>query len=230
MLSGLGDAARIKAARDQISKDFGVRVAYSSANMRDPRSIEQMVQVAEDELGHVDILVNNAGVHEAAAAVEKLPVEKWDSVIATNLTSYFHAIRTALPPMKKRNWGRIINIASTYGLVASVDKSAYIAAVHGVIGLTKAVALENAKTSVTCNAICPGWVLTRLTEKQIADEAARESISVAEAKASMLADQQPSHEFVTIEQIGALTTFLCSNGAVEMRGVALPLDGGWTAQ
>jgi 3-hydroxybutyrate dehydrogenase len=162
--------------------------------------------------------------------VEDFPGERWDAVIAINLSSNFHAIRAVLPGMRERNWGRIVNIASAHGLVASVEKSAYVAAKHGVIGLTKVVALETATTGITCNAICPGWVLTPLVEKQIRDRAARERIPVEQATREMLAEKQPSLAFATPEQIGALTVFLCSDAAAEIRGTALPVDGGWTAQ
>jgi 3-hydroxybutyrate dehydrogenase len=188
-----------------------------------------MVKAAEEQLGTVDILVNNAGIQHTAP-VETFPRERWDAVIAINLSSAFHAIQAALPGMKRRNWGRIVNIASTHGLIASVEKSAYVAAKHGVLGLTKTVALETARTGITCNAICPGWVLTPLVQKQIDARAAREGISLEQAKRDLLAEKQPSGEFATPEQIGALCVFLCSDGAAQMRGVALPVDGGWLAQ
>jgi 3-hydroxybutyrate dehydrogenase len=180
-------------------------------------------------MGHVDILVNNAGIQHTAP-IENFPIDRWDAIIAINLSSNFYAIRAVIPQMRERNWGRIINIASAHGLVASINKAAYVAAKHGVVGLTKVVALETARTGITCNAICPGWVLTPLVEKQIQDRAAREKISVAEAKTDLLAEKQPSHEFATADQIGALAVFLCSESAVEIRGAALPVDGGWTAQ
>ncbi len=188
-----------------------------------------MIEAATRELGQVDILVNNAGIQHTAP-IESFPFDRWDAVIAINLSSNFHAIRAVIPQMRKRNWGRIINIASTHGLVASVEKAAYVAAKHGVLGLTKVVALETATTGITCNAICPGWVLTPLVDKQIRERAAREKISVDRAKTELLSEKQPSHEFATPQQIGALTVFLCSEAAAQIRGAALPVDGGWTAQ
>jgi 3-hydroxybutyrate dehydrogenase len=188
-----------------------------------------MIDAATRDMGCVDILVNNAGI-QYTAPIEAFPPERWDAVIAINLSSNFHAIRAVIPQMRQRNWGRIINIASAHGLVASVEKAAYVAAKHGVVGLTKVVALETATTGVTCNAICPGWVLTPLVEKQIEERAARENISIDEAKGNLLADKQPSREFATPEQIGALVVFLCSDAAAQIRGAVLPVDGGWTAQ
>jgi 3-hydroxybutyrate dehydrogenase len=175
------------------------------------------------------VLVNNAGIQHVAP-IEEFPDERWDAVIAINLSANFHAIKAALPQMRKRGWGRIINIASAHGLVASTDKVAYVTAKHGVVGLTKVVALETAGTAITCNAICPGWVLTPLVQKQIDDLAAREKIAQAEAKRRLLAEKQPSGEFVTTEQIGALALYLCSEAAAQIRGAALSIDGGWTAQ
>jgi 3-hydroxybutyrate dehydrogenase len=206
-----------------------VKVGYSAADMSNPAEVAGMVEQATRELGRVDILVNNAGIQHTAT-VEEFPAEKWDAIIAINLSSNFHAIRAVLPQMKKRNWGRIINIASTHGLVASTQKAAYVAAKHGVLGLTKVVALETATTGITCNAICPGWVLTPLVQRQIDELAARERISADAAQARLLGEKQPSLEFATPEQIGALVVFLCSDAAAQIRGVALPVDGGWTAQ
>jgi 3-hydroxybutyrate dehydrogenase len=188
-----------------------------------------MVTQTSGELGGVDILVNNAGIQHVAP-VEDFPPEKWDAVIAINLSAAFHATRAALPQMKARNWGRIINIASTHGLVASAQKAAYVAAKHGIVGLTKVVALETATTGVTCNAICPGWVLTPLVQKQIGDRAARENLSLDVAKSKLLGEKQPSLEFATPDEIGATALFLCSPAATQIRGIALPVDGGWTAQ
>jgi 3-hydroxybutyrate dehydrogenase len=229
MLNGFGEAAAIETVRAQIANDFGVKAGFNPADMAKPAEIERMVEAATGELGRVDILVNNAGI-QYTAPVESFPVERWDAVIAINLSSNFHAIRAALPHMRKRNWGRIINIASTHGLVASMEKSAYVAAKHGVLGLTKTVALETATTGITCNAICPGWVLTPLVQKQIDDRAAREGIEVNQAKYELLAEKQPSLEFVTPEQLGAFAVFLCSDAAEQIRGQALAMDGGWTAQ
>jgi 3-hydroxybutyrate dehydrogenase len=229
MLNGFGDAAEIEALRAALAKEFDIKVAYNGADMSKPDEIHEMVKAAVEELGSVEILVNNAGIQHTAP-VETFPADRWDAVIAINLSSAFHAIQAALPGMKRRNWGRIVNIASTHGLIASVEKSAYVAAKHGVLGLTKTVALETAKTGITCNAICPGWVLTPLVQKQIDARAAREAIALEQAKRDLLAEKQPSGEFATPEQIGALCVFLCSEAAAQMRGAALPVDGGWLAQ
>ena len=196
MLNGFGEAATIERERANISKDFGVRATFNSADLAKPLEVQQMVEAATRELGKVDILVNNAGIQHTAP-VEDFPVDRWDAVIAINLSANFHAIRAVIPQMRQRNWGRIINIASTHGLVASVEKAAYVAAKHGVVGLTKVVALETATSGITCNAICPGWVLTPLVEKQINERASREKISVDQAKADLLSEKQPSHEFAT---------------------------------
>ena len=202
MLNGFGEASAIENERDQIFKDFGVRTAFNPADLSKPTEVVQMIEAATRELGQVDILVNNAGIQHTAP-IESFPIDRWDAVIAINLSSNFHAIRAVIPQMRKRNWGRIINIASTHGLVASMEKAAYVAAKHGVLGLTKVVALETATTGITCNAICPGWVLTPLVDKQIRERAAREKISVDQAKAELLSEKQPSHEFATPEQIDA---------------------------
>jgi 3-hydroxybutyrate dehydrogenase len=229
MLNGFGDAAQIEALRAGMAKEFGVRVAFSSADISKPAQIQDMVRRATEELGSVDILVNNAGIQHTSP-VDEFPDDRWDAVISINLSSNFHAIKAVLPQMKSRNWGRIVNIASVHGLVASKEKVAYVAAKHGVIGLTKVVALETAKTGITCNAICPGWVLTPLVQKQIDDRAQREGIPVDRAKSELLAEKQPSGEFATPEQMGALCVFLCSDAAAQMRGAALPVDGAWLAQ
>lgn len=229
VLNGFGEARAIDALRSSISKEFGVLVAYSAADMKKPDDIIEMVALAEREFGALDILVNNAGIQHTAP-VHEFPIEAWNDIVKVNLTAAFLAIRAAMGGMMRRNWGRIVNIASTHGLVASVEKSAYVAAKHGILGLTKVVALETARTGVTCNAICPGWVLTPLVQKQIDDRAARESIPVEKAKLELVSEKQPSHEFVTPEQIGALAVFLCSEAAAQIRGVTLSIDGGWTAQ
>jgi 3-hydroxybutyrate dehydrogenase len=229
MLNGFGDAKEIEQLRAGLAAEFKVKVVFNGADLSKPPQIRDMIAAATGELGAVDILVNNAGIQHTAP-VEDFDDGRWDAVIAINLSSNFHAIKAVLPQMKKRNWGRIINIASVHGLVASVQKAAYIAAKHGVVGLTKVVALENATTAITCNAICPGWVLTPLVQKQIDDRAAREGIPVERAKTDLLAEKQPSLEFATPEQIGALTVFLCSEAAAQIRGAALPVDGGWLAQ
>jgi 3-hydroxybutyrate dehydrogenase len=191
--------------------------------------IESMFAYAQSEFGGVDILVNNAGIQHVAA-IEDFPVEKWDAIIAINLTSAFHTTRLALPGMKQKNWGRIINVASVHGLVGSAQKSAYVASKHGIVGFTKVTALETALTGVTCNAICPGWVLTPLVQKQVDDRAARDGVSGEASKKALLAEKQPSHEFVTPEELGALAVFFCSPAGAQVRGVAWNMDGGWTAQ
>jgi 3-hydroxybutyrate dehydrogenase len=229
VLNGFGEAAAIDNQRAQIARDFDVRAAFDPADISRPADIARMIATTTRELGRVDILVNNAGIQHVAP-IESFPPERWDAVLAINLSSNFHAIRAVLPQMRERNWGRIINIASTHGLVASAGKAAYVAAKHGVIGLTKVVALETARSGITCNAICPGWVLTPLVEKQISERAAREKIPVSQAKEELLAEKQPSGEFATPEQMGALAVFLCSEAAAQIRGAALPVDGGWTAQ
>jgi 3-hydroxybutyrate dehydrogenase len=229
MLNGFGDAAQIEALRAGLAKEFGVKVGFSGADISKPEQIRAMVEQATKQLGSVDILVNNAGIQHTAP-VDEFPEDRWDAVISINLSSNFHAIKAVLPQMKARNWGRIVNIASVHGLVASKEKSAYVAAKHGVIGLTKTVALEMAGTGVTCNAICPGWVLTPLVQKQIDARAEREGIPVDQAKSDLLAEKQPSGEFATPEQMGALCVFLCSDAAAQIRGAALPVDGAWLAQ
>ena len=229
MLNGFGDASAVERERSGIGKEFGVRAAFHPADLAKPSEIAQMVDAAVKEFGQIDIVVNNAGIQHTAP-VEQFPPDRWDAVIAINLSANFHTIRAAIPHMRRHNWGRVINIASTHGLVASVEKSAYVAAKHGVIGLTKVVALETAATGITCNAICPGWVLTPLVQKQIDDRASRENISVDQAKADLLSEKQPSHEFATPGQLGALAVFLCTDAAAQITGAALPVDGGWTAQ
>jgi 3-hydroxybutyrate dehydrogenase len=225
MLNGFGDS---EAALAQVRKlDPGV--VYHGADMSKPEQIADLVAACEKQLGRCDILVNNAGIQHVAN-VEDFPIEKWDSIIAINLSSAFHAMRAALPGMKARGWGRVINIASAHGLVASAGKSAYVAAKHGIVGLTKAAALECATTGVTVNAICPGWVLTPLVQKQVDDRAAREGVSVDEAKRRLLGEKQPSLQFTTPEELGELAVFLCSPAANNVRGVAWAVDGGWTAQ
>jgi 3-hydroxybutyrate dehydrogenase len=228
LLNGFGTAAEIGALRKAIAA-LGRKVSYSAADMSKPGEVAAMVEDAVRDFGCVDILVNNAGIQHTAP-VEEFPPEKWDAIVAINLSAAFHAIRAALPHMKQRGWGRIINVASAHGLVASVNKAAYVAAKHGLLGLTKVVALETAAGGVTCNAICPGWVLTPLVQKQIDELAAREKLAPEAAKAKLLGEMQPSLEFATPDQIGALAVFLCSEGAAQIRGAALPVDGGWVAQ
>ena len=229
MLNGLGNASEIEKVRAKLASDHGVRVAYSPADMASPSEIAGMVDLATREFGSVDILVNNAGIQHTAP-VQEYPLERWNAVIAINLSAAFLAIQASLDQMLRRDWGRIINMASTHGLVASVHKAAYVAAKHGIIGLTKVVALETATTGVTCNAICPGWVLTPLVSKQIDDLATRDRLTASEARMRLLAEKQPSLEFATPEQVAAAAVFLCSDAAAQIRGIALPVDGGWTAQ
>jgi 3-hydroxybutyrate dehydrogenase len=229
MLNGFGPADEIERLRSGLAAEFKAKVAFSGADISKPEQIREMVAQATRELGAVDVLVNNAGIQHTAP-VEAFPDERWDAVIAINLSSNFHAIKAVLPQMKQRDFGRIVNIASVHGLVASVQKVAYVAAKHGVVGLTKVVALETAGSNITCNAICPGWVLTPLVQKQIDERAEREGIPVERAKMDLLAEKQPSLEFATPEQIGALTVFLCSDAAAQINGAALPVDGGWLAR
>jgi len=225
VLNGFGEFEPAKAA----IKALGVKVGYHGADMSKPVEIEAAMAYADKEFGGVDILVNNAGIQHVAL-VEDFPVDRWDAIIAINLSSTFHTTRLAMPGMRKKDWGRVINIASAHGLVASAQKSAYVAAKHGIVGFTKAVALETATTGVTVNAICPGWVLTPLVQKQVDARAAKDGIDDAEAKRRLLADKQPSLQFTTPEELGALAVFLCSPAADNVRGVAWAVDGGWTAQ
>ncbi len=208
---------------------LGVKTLYHGADMSKPTEIEALMQAVAASFGRVDIVVNNAGIQHVAN-VQDFPVDKWDAIIAINLTSAFHTSRLALPAMLKANWGRIINIASAHGLVASAQKSAYVAAKHGLVGLTKVTALETATTGVTCNAICPGWVLTPLVQKQVDAKAQALGVSNDEAKKLLLGEKQPSMEFTTPEELGALAVFLCGDAARNVRGVAWQVDGGWTAQ
>ena len=225
VLNGFGDSEGPKA---EIAA-LGVKVAYHSADMSKVSDIEAMMKFAADTFGRVDILVNNAGIQHVAK-IEDFPVERWDAIMAINLSSAFHATRLALPAMKASNWGRIINVASIHGLVGSAEKSAYVAAKHGVVGLTKVTALENATTGVTCNAICPGWVLTPLVQKQVDAKAAAMGLSNEEAKKVLLQEKEPSMEFTTPEELGDLAVFFCSSAGNNVRGVAWNMDGGWTAQ
>jgi 3-hydroxybutyrate dehydrogenase len=225
VLNGFGE---VDAPRAEVAA-LGVRVGYHGADMGKPAEIEAMIKMAEAEFGGVDILVNNAGIQHVAN-VEDFPVERWDAVIAINLSSAFHTMRLALPGMKARNWGRILNVASVHGLVGSAQKSAYVASKHGIVGLTKAVALETATTGVTVNAICPGWVLTPLVQKQVDARAVKEGVDIEEAKRRLLAEKEPSLQFTTAEELGELAVFLCSPAAGNVRGVAWNMDGGWAAQ
>ena len=225
VLNGFGD---VEAPRAEVAA-LGVQVGYHGADMSKPADIEAMVEYANQTFGGVDILVNNAGIQHVAR-VENFPVERWDAIIAINLSSAFHATRLVLPAMRAKNWGRIINVASIHGLVASAEKSAYVAAKHGVVGLTKVTALENATTGVTCNAICPGWVLTPLVQKQVDAKAAALNISNEEAIKVLLGEKEPSMQFTTPEELGALAVFFCSPAGNNVRGVAWNMDGGWVAQ
>jgi len=225
ILNGFGDS---DAPQAQVAA-LGGKVGYHAADMTQPAAIADLFAYAERDFGGVDILVNNAGI-QFVAPVEEFPIERWDAIIAINLSSAFHTTRLAIPGMRARNWGRVVNVASAHGLVASAQKSAYVAAKHGIVGFTKAVALETATTGVTVNAICPGWVLTPLVQKQIDDRAAREGISVEKAKLDLLGEKQPSLQFTTPEQLGELAVYLCSPAADNVRGVAWAVDGGWTAQ
>ncbi|MBZ4211819.1 MAG: 3-hydroxybutyrate dehydrogenase [Comamonadaceae bacterium] len=225
VLNGFGD---VQGPTAEVAA-LGVQVAYHGADMSKPAEIEAMMQFAAERFGRVDILVNNAGIQHVAR-IENFPVERWDAIIAINLSSAFHATRLALPAMKAANWGRIINVASVHGLVASAEKSAYVTAKHGVVGLTKVTALENATTGVTCNAICPGWVLTPLVQKQVDAKAAALGLSDAEASSLLLGEKEPSQQFTTPEELGALAVFFCSAAGNNVRGVAWNMDGGWTAQ
>ncbi len=229
VFNGFGDAQQIEKLYNNVGREFEVQTAYHNADMSKPDEIAAMMQYAQEKFGGVDILVNNAGIQHVAN-IEDFPAEKWDSILAINLTSAFHTTRLALPGMKQKNWGRIINLASVHGLVGSAQKSAYVAAKHGLVGLTKVTALETAHTGVTCNAICPGWVLTPLVQKQVDDRAAKDGLSNDAAKKALLAEKQPSGEFVTPEELGALAVFFCSPAGAQVRGVAWNMDGGWTAQ
>jgi 3-hydroxybutyrate dehydrogenase len=229
VLNGFGDAKEIEALRRDLQKKAGVKATYSAADMSKPAEIAAMIAEAQAHFGAVDILVNNAGIQHVSP-VESFPADKWDQIITINLTAVFHGIRAALPGMRAKGWGRIVNIASVHGLVASIHKAAYVAAKHGVIGLTKVVALEAAGQGITCNAICPGWVLTPLVAKQIETRAQEQGMTFDEAKIDLVQEKQPSKDFVTTEQIGAMTCFLCSDSAAQITGVALNIDGGWLAQ
>ncbi|MBA3478716.1 MAG: 3-hydroxybutyrate dehydrogenase [Lautropia sp.] len=229
VINGFGDAGGIARLVASIAGEHSVQAVFESGDLSKVADIENLMKRCADVHGGVDILINNAGIQHVSR-IEDFPVERWDAVIALNLSAVFHATRLALPGMRQRGWGRIINIASAHGLVASAEKSAYVAAKHGVVGLTKTTALETATTGITCNAICPGWVLTPLVQKQIDVRMKEKSITPEQAKAQLLGEKQPSQEFVTTEQIGEMAAFLCSPGADQVRGVAWAIDGGWTAQ
>jgi 3-hydroxybutyrate dehydrogenase len=229
MLNGLGDQNVIDKLRDDLAAKTGVKIAYHPADMTRPAEIADLVAATQAQLGSVDILVNNAGIQHVAR-VENFPLDKWDAIIAVNLSASFHTIRAALPLMKQRGWGRIINIASTHGLVASTHKIAYVAAKHGLVGLTKVMGIECADTGVTCNAICPGFVSTPLALAQIATKAKADNISMDQASHLLIGEKQPQVQFTKVEQIAGLAVFLASDTASNMQGTALVSDGGWTAQ
>jgi 3-hydroxybutyrate dehydrogenase len=229
MLNGLGDPVKIEATRSGLESECGVTVRYHGADMTKPDEIASLVDTTAAAFGTVDILVNNAGIQHTAA-VEEFPPDRWGAIIAINLSSSFYTIHHAVPFMRKSGWGRIINVASVHGLVASVNKAAYVSAKHGLVGLTKVVALETAGSGITSNAICPGWTRTELIEPQIIARAEALGVDVEAGGRSMLAEKQPSQQFVSIEQLGQLVLFLCSPGADQITGTAIPIDGGWTAQ
>lgn len=228
VLNGLGVASEIGRTREQIATEFGIKVSYSPADMTKPKSIAEMIAAIIAESGRLDILINNAGIQHVAP-LDQFPVEKWDQILAVNLTSAFHTTRLALPAMRRNGFGRIINIASAHGLVGSSFKAAYVAAKHGILGLTKVTALETAEQGITCNAICPGYVYTPLVEAQIDGQAKAHGISRDEVIRDVLLAQQPNKRFATVEEIGALAVFLSTDAGASITGIALPVDGGWTA-
>jgi len=229
LLNGFGEAVAIESARAALEREHGVRVLYHPADVARAEQVRDLVDFAVDRFGGVDILCNNAGVQHTAA-LESFPAEQWDRILAINLSAAFHAAQRALPHMRRRGWGRIINIASVHGLVASLHKAAYVASKHGLVGLTRVVALETAGTGITCNAICPGWTRTELVERQIVARAAQAGVGVETAAQAILAEKQPSRQFVRVEGIAQLAVFLCSDAAAQITGAALPIDGGWLAQ
>ena len=229
ILNGFGDAAEIEVLRAQIASDFGVTVRYDGADLSHQSQIETMMSKTLEEFKCIDILVNNAGI-QFVAPIDEFPVEKWNAILAINLTATFHTVRLALPAMKANGWGRIVNIASAHALVASPFKSAYVAAKHGIAGLTKTVALEVATHGITMNAVCPGYVWTPLVQRQIPDTAKARGITEQQVIDEVLLKAQPTKKFVTIEQVAALAVFLASDAAASITGTVLPIDGGWTAQ
>ena len=228
MLNGFGDAGEIEKLRAGLSQEFKIRVAYDGADLSKPDQVAAIVKKTETELGSLDVLVNNAGI-QFVAPIEEFPEAKWESIIAINLSAVFYGMRAAIPGMKRRKWGRIINIASAHGLVASPFKVAYVAAKHGVVGATKVAAVELANNGITVNAICPGWVLTPLVQRQLEDRAKQAGTDVETEKKKMLEETQPMLKFTTPEEIGALAVFLCSDAAATITGVPLSIDGGWVA-
>ena len=228
MLNGFGDAAAIEALRNRLAADHGVKVAYSGADMSKPAEIRAMIAHAARDLGGVDILVNNAGIQHVAPITD-FPDDKWDQIIAINMSSVFHACKAAVPMMRAKGWGRVVNIASAHGLVASPFKSAYVTAKHGVVGFTKVLGLETAKEGITCNAICPGYVRTPLVEKQVGDQAKVHGIPRERVIAEVILKPQPTGRFVEIDEVAAMAVFLCSEAGKSITGTALSMDGGWTA-
>jgi 3-hydroxybutyrate dehydrogenase len=228
MINGFGDSAEIARSQKQLSDEHQVKVEYSPADMSKPAEIEGMITDANKAFGGVDILVNDAGV-QFTAPVDKFPDDKWDAIIAINLSASFHTIKHALPVMRGRGWGRIINVISVHGLVASINKAAYVAAKHGLAGLTKVVALETAKENITCNGICPGWVLTPLVQKQIEDRSKQNNLTIDAATEELL-KKQPTRQFVKAEDIAAYIVFLCGTYSASITGAMLTIDGGWTAE
>ena len=229
MLNGFGEPGAIEELRGNLAREFSVSVFYNGSDLSTTAGCISLISDAEAKLGGVDVLVNNAGI-QFTARIEEFPPERWDAIIAINLSAAFHTTRRALPGMRERGWGRIINIASAQGIVASVEKSAYVAAKHGIVGLTKVTALETAESGITCNAICPGWVLTPLVQKQIDARATKKGIDTTQATLDLLAEKQPTRRFTTVEQIGGLVVFLCSAASDNITGASLPIDGGWVAQ
>ncbi len=229
MLNGFGDADKIESTRQEIENEFGVKVSHNGANVANPAEIRDMVTATVETFGQLNILVNNAGI-QRTNPLEKFEDADWDDIIAINMSSVFHSMKASLPHMRDAGWGRIINTASVHGLVASVEKTAYVAAKHGVVGMTKVVALETAQENITCNAICPGFVRTELIEQQVQIRADNLKVSTEEAISDILKEKQPSMNFVSTEDLGNLVLFLCSDAAHQMTGTALPMDGGWTAQ
>lgn len=228
VLNGFGVASEIGRTREQLAAEFGVKASYSPADMSKPKSIAEMIAATVAQSGRLDVLINNAGIQHVAP-LDQFPVEKWDQILAINLSSAFHTTRLALPVMRQNGFGRIVNVASAHGLVGSPFKAAYVAAKHGIVGLTKVTALETAEEGITCNAICPGYVYTPLVEAQIDGQAKAHGISRDQVVRDVLLAQQPNKRFATVEQLGALAVFLATDGAASITGIALPVDGGWTA-
>jgi 3-hydroxybutyrate dehydrogenase len=229
IINGFSPAGEAQAIFEEIEHEHPAKVRHDPADLADADQCVRLIEDAEKAFGRVDILINNAGI-QYVAPVDQFPVERWNAILALNLSAAFHTTRAVLPGMQARGYGRIVNIASVHGLVASVHKAAYVAAKHGLIGLTKVVALENAGRGITCNAICPGFVLTPMVQKQIDDRAGKTNIPPEEASRYLLHEKQPSGRFVTIEEIAAMALYLCSDGAANLTGTSIPIDGGWTAQ